>query len=984
MSSPTQESKRQRTFDISMWEGEDQIVSNLGVGDLTFEIKDETQTPMPTLTSKTKALIERLELTIGQWQTNPTQEQVGGLSIIGLYLEMATLWDSKSDTLLARIIGLLAGKTLRAHPDACYQYESGGWEATKALPQHVVLYVESSIALAKYIFKELQDKKTLRKWNDVFAHLQNYQGWANFEPVEFYDLKDKHWASVAGLSLDNIPYRLVSAGRGASALDCFTEFFQEPRPRSKPMLNAINVCLEIDCSRPKDKYLQQKAKKPENNCYLVMRCSIHNSVSFKANDSDKKRFRTGLITAFAGNPEGRRMVFANDLLGVLELQNVQVCLFHRGDGGNSKTAMSILRNSLYFGTHKFISATVFENEDEHRKQGINFAYCRAGTIQESATGVFIRPDLYKNTVGGGQFPVRPNYGKETLMVSLLQTAFNWECNNAPRLRLPGAADPKVALANFDVKKVRSMIRRVRVVDYYAIFVGDPTKVDIANKVFLDDSELIELFSSGLGAYLHLHEYLLPFLAKYTLKEVRSILANPSGAQLKLVEEFVKEMFGVTEGNENDCFDKTGDDAAHQAATVLAKVHEATVAKEGFVKRYFFQTLHAIPGSQKVEGTLEKPSKLDNFRKMVDMHKYLFKFDFTKDGYRRLRIDLARFNATASRCSVPDYTCYPIVFDMMEELKDAADYDPEFISDEVSTRGDSLTPRVGTQMDGEHVDAKAVEVVVNMQALRQFEKDASLKRDEKKLLKAYLVRLRTHGRKLDAFPDGMVLDVDYVARSGRLYAVGVTQQCLGHVTRMVCAQGSAAELAGEARSLDVDFVLCVITVLNILASNHGVAHLIPQLEKVKDSPSDYKHFLTEYYGTDTKDVKGLIYKGVFGARPHDGNLLLWSITLEARQLCQALLELPEYQDFKNRFATRKNPMASCLAAICFTTENAYLCTLIRTLNDKLKDKVNVSVRIFDGVVINLLQGCSEADVQAALDDYNAENTLKAIIKPWDRE
>ena len=40
----------------------------------------------------------------------------------------------------------------------------------------MVLYAESSIALVKYIFKELQDQKVIREWNDVFVHLQNYQG----------------------------------------------------------------------------------------------------------------------------------------------------------------------------------------------------------------------------------------------------------------------------------------------------------------------------------------------------------------------------------------------------------------------------------------------------------------------------------------------------------------------------------------------------------------------------------------------------------------------------------------------------------------------------------------------------------------------------------------------------------------------------------------------------------------------------------------
>ena len=46
-------------------------------------------------------------------------------------------------------------------------------------------------------------------------------------------------------------------------------------------------------------------------------------------------------------------------------------------------------------------------------------------------------------VGGGQQPVRPNYGKDTLMVDWLLTAWNWECNDAPRIRVAGTNDRKI-------------------------------------------------------------------------------------------------------------------------------------------------------------------------------------------------------------------------------------------------------------------------------------------------------------------------------------------------------------------------------------------------------------------------------------------------------------------------------------------------------------------------------------------------------------
>ena len=82
----------------------------------------------------------------------------------------------------------------------------------------------------------------------------------------------------------------------------------------------------------------------------------------------------------------------------MELQIIPVVVFHRGLGGNAKSVISELRHNAYSGTHSFVSPTVFENEEEHRKQGINFAFQRGVTIQEASNNL-LRPDLFKGTVG---------------------------------------------------------------------------------------------------------------------------------------------------------------------------------------------------------------------------------------------------------------------------------------------------------------------------------------------------------------------------------------------------------------------------------------------------------------------------------------------------------------------------------------------------------------------------------------------------------
>ena len=85
--------------------------------------------------------------------------------------------------------------------------------------------------------------------------------------------------------------------------------------------------------------------------------------------------------------------------------------------------------------------------------------------------------------------------------------------------------------------------------------------------------------------------------------------------------------------------------------------------------------------------------------------------------------------------------------------------------------------------------------------------------------------------------------------------------------------------------------------------------------------------------------------------------------------------------KDRYTDRPNPAASRLAAICFGRENK----LLKEFANHLEQKVgahNISVYMFDGLVVNLLPGgATKADIGTAIDTYNEAADVMVAIKGW---
>ena len=101
-----------------------------------------------------------------------------------------------------------------------------------------------------------------------------------------------------------------------------------------------------------------------------------------------------------------------------------------------------------------------------------------------------------------------------------------------------------------------------------------------------------------------------------------------------------------------------------------------------------------------------------------------------------------------------------------------------------------------------------EIVADVDQLTKHAAKGDLSREEKAYLKKYIGRLNTHGTPDERYPSGRVLDVEYVERSGRMFAVGVSQQGMSNVSSAVCAKGVPGSVPKRI-SYDVDFVNCVV-------------------------------------------------------------------------------------------------------------------------------------------------------------------------------
>jgi hypothetical protein len=231
------DAKRQRVFDFSVWD--DDRFKDLRAELLNFVILPDRAPETPTLLGETKRLLDKMEALVGTWAHPPTPIQFSSLCVVGLYLD-SPVWDTRSDFMMAKFVGLFAMNELRAHPDACYKYSNGAWLLCKAIPQHLVMELETVVAVSKCLFKMLHEAGTNRMWDDVFE-LLNFTDWNLLTSVDDFDLNIKNWAAKAGQALAYLPHRFTSVD-SAARTDLFGEASSQSSYRNGSLVeHAIGI-----------------------------------------------------------------------------------------------------------------------------------------------------------------------------------------------------------------------------------------------------------------------------------------------------------------------------------------------------------------------------------------------------------------------------------------------------------------------------------------------------------------------------------------------------------------------------------------------------------------------------------------------------------------------------------------------------------------------------------------------------------------------
>ena len=138
----------------------------------------------------------------------------------------------------------------------------------------------------------------------------------------------------------------------------------------------------------------QLAKGPHHACYLHIPICLGDAIA----DDDLFRMRTFLTTTFAGNADGRFLDMAMEALSFRSCILPQKILILRGPGGDGKSARSHLRSNILGDGHMYMSTSVFELDDEFRKQGGQFAHARCVTFQECPGHFHLKEDIFKTFV----------------------------------------------------------------------------------------------------------------------------------------------------------------------------------------------------------------------------------------------------------------------------------------------------------------------------------------------------------------------------------------------------------------------------------------------------------------------------------------------------------------------------------------------------------------------------------------------------------
>ena len=254
--------------------------------------------------------------------------------------------------------------------------------------------------------------------------------------------------------------------------------------------------------------LVSEGKKPDNNSYVQLNYGaiLPDPVMEKAYG----RLRRFLHSCYYDNFPALKLYLALEALAA-HYVNTKITLFFQDDGGRGKSALSLLRATVWEKLHTFADPSIFFAEEELRKQGVNLCHMLFVTIQEALENgrTAFLDHLWKKFCTQEKVAIRPNYAKQTRMVSFSGLKV-WELNRVMR----------AAGCTYDCIRRRLICFHLK-----CHLTPDAQSVDEGNGVFLIDHKIGDFLASGPCAAAYMTRIFLPFLRRTTQAECCAMVAD---------------------------------------------------------------------------------------------------------------------------------------------------------------------------------------------------------------------------------------------------------------------------------------------------------------------------------------------------------------------------------------------------------------------------------------------------------------------------
>ena len=953
---------------IDQWEPS--IFRDLVEVGLELDIEPDVEDDWEDLIAATKRLLDKYNATVVGWTTPPTSKVRRALLVVALFMADETTWAPSNDMLVARMLGLLLGDSVRAHIAGVFTQRNGAWKRTEQLNEVYIRSMEQAIGCAAFLFYKLMHANIDRDWDAVFEYMSEVHTEANTAntptPSTFCKgRKDRPpralWALYAGRILKYVALRYTGKEKAKELVDTYGAWLKTPQPTPNGTINFEEATLQIDDEAVGKNRLKQIPKSANNYCY----CDIPVAIAIKAADEDVTRLRGYLTTTFAGNDAGRFLDAAMEALCYFGIPLPQKMIMLIGNGGDGKSARTILRSNVMGDMHAVISPEVFQKSDEMRIQGCHFAYARALTCQECQAGLALIEDVWKKVVSGEWLSVRPLYGRQTENVKFDCAGKWWECNRTL---------PSIKGDWRDMKKLKSFSRRLIVVEVESSFTaGTP---DPSKRVFKEDATLTTFLQSASCRLAYYQHFLLPFIQRYTAEECRQALSSPPQQILDATRKAVALMANGGIEAPGDSADGLGAGEAESAEKILRAAHAATSGRN--VPEHIIAKLKCVPGAW---GATKKKAdmKTDIFKRAAKEWPFLFLRMPCGGSYMRADFDLAKLDEVMStydkRCFDGYIADWGSVFTNKKAVKESQppeelDIDCDFFH----------------SSDVESEDAGSLLEVVNIVELENYLAEGTDKKLDvlRRTIEAFKQQVQRKG-------DFIEMAVRYVRKCGipgRRHADGPSMQKNSRVAR---SKAFTSSIGGSHNAdkvyFDIDIKNCYPTIfLNLLldiVGDEGLADFSLVVAFVKNY-KEWRSMLTKYFECTEKDAKQLLIKLMFLGTPSNDLPLLWGLAFEFREASKVILADARFAYLDGKFGERRNPMASRLHYAIAKVEDAIVSDAENQLRDRSTEgDIEIVTYMFDGGVVRA--SCdSEAVMKEVLDDVGKRWAVEFTITPFPTE